>query len=253
MSPLVAAVLVGLAAALLMRSPPRARARRAQPVASRRGAEPAGAGRAPGRAPERAPVGPWVAAVTGGVGAGLLVGGAPGWPVGLVVGTALAMGLRRLEPRAVRERRSRVEEALPTAVDLLAACLAAGRPPTVALPAVADAVGGPLAADLDHVSARLRLGGDPGSAWRAVAREGSSLAPLGRTMARSLETGAPAVDGLVRLGADLRRERRAHADRRARSVGVRSAAPLGLCFLPAFVLVGVVPAVVAAFSSMTWW
>jgi hypothetical protein len=30
----------------------------------------------------------------------------------------------------------------------------------------------------------------------------------------------------------------------ARSAGVRAVAPLGLCFLPAFVLVGVVPTVV---------
>jgi hypothetical protein len=33
---------------------------------------------------------------------------------------------------------------------------------------------------------------------------------------------------------------------------VRAAAPLGLCFLPAFVLVGVVPAVVEAFAALSW-
>jgi hypothetical protein len=61
------------------------------------------------------------------------------------------------------------------------------------------------------------------------------------------------ADGLALLAGDLRRRRRAAAEQRARSVGVRAAAPLGLCFLPAFVLIGVVPSVVSAFAAMSWW
>jgi pilus assembly protein TadC len=69
-------------------------------------------------------------------------------------------------------------------------------------------------------------------------------------MARSLDTGAPAAEALTRLADDLRRERRTLADQAARSVGVRAAAPLGLCFLPAFVLVGIVPSIVSAFGAL---
>jgi hypothetical protein len=100
---------------------------------------------------------------------------------------------------------------------------------------------------------RLDLGAEPVGVWCEVAAGPGPLAPLGRTMARSLQTGAPMADGLALLAADLRRRRRAVTEQRARSVGVRAAAPLGLCFLPAFVLVGVVPAVVSAFSAMSWW
>jgi pilus assembly protein TadC len=39
----------------------------------------------------------------------------------------------------------------------------------------------------------------------------------------------------------------------ARSVGVHAAAPLGLCFLPAFVLVGIVPSIVSVFGSLELW
>jgi hypothetical protein len=39
-------------------------------------------------------------------------------------------------------------------------------------------------------------------------------------------------------------------EERARSVGVKAAVPLGLCLLPAFVLVGVVPLVVSLLTSL---
>jgi hypothetical protein len=47
----------------------------------------------------------------------------------------------------------------------------------------------------------------------------------------------------------VRRRRRARADAIARGVGVRAAAPLGACFLPAFLLIGVVPTIVGAFGA----
>ncbi|MGH3366424.1 MAG: type II secretion system F family protein, partial [Nocardioidaceae bacterium] len=113
--------------------------------------------------------------------------------------------------------------------------------------------GGPLAQDLSVVVLRLELGSDPVAVWGELGRESGPLAPLGRTMARSLETGAPIAADLRRLGDDLRRRARAHSQQQARNVGVRAAAPLGLCFLPAFVLIGVVPSIVSAFTALPWW
>ena len=49
-----------------------------------------------------------------------------------------------------------------------------------------------------------------------------------------------------RLSDDLRRASRADVESRARAVGVKAAVPLGVCLLPAFVLVGVVPLVAGA-------
>jgi Flp pilus assembly protein TadB len=206
-------------------------------------------------APSRASS-PWslaAASALGAVGAAVVLGGVSGLVVGTLVAVVAYGLLRRLEPRAVRRRRERMAADLPTAVDLLGACLAAGRPPGQALPVVARAVGGPLARDLDVVTVRLDLGADPVGVWRDVARREGALAPLARTMARSLETGAPMADGLALLADDLRRRRRAALEQRARSVGVQAAAPLGLCFLPAFVLIGIVPSVVSAFSSLSLW
>jgi Flp pilus assembly protein TadB len=198
------------------------------------------------------PVSLWGASLLAGLGVVLLVGGWTGVAAGAAAAVAALLMLRRLEPRAARLRRERLGADLPLAVDLLAGCLLAGRPPTAALDSVCSAVGGPLAADLGPVTARLRLGADPVTVWREVGGRTDALAVLGRAMARSLHSGAPMADGMTLLAADLRRRRREEAERRARGVGVRAAAPLGICFLPAFVLVGIVPAVVGAFTAMRW-
>jgi pilus assembly protein TadC len=182
----------------------------------------------------------------------LFVEGPVGALVGGVVGVGVWILLGRLEPAARRRRREAMRAALPLGVDLVAACLSVGRPPAESLQVVADAVGSPLADALATTSARMMLGGDPVEVWRQLGAE-PELAPLARTMARSVETGAPAAQALARLADDLRRERRVAMEQSARSVGVHAAAPLGLCFLPAFVLVGIVPSIVSVFGSLELW
>jgi hypothetical protein len=67
---------------------------------------------------------------------------------------------------------------------------------------------------------------------------------LTRAVARSGATGAPLARTVREVAADERARQRAALEERARAVGVRAVAPLAVCFLPAFVLVGVVPVVV---------
>ncbi|HYJ66857.1 MAG TPA: type II secretion system F family protein [Nocardioidaceae bacterium] len=173
--------------------------------------------------------------------------------LGLLVGGAVAVGVRRwvaaAEPASERRRRAELERDLPLAVDLLVACVSAGQAPTAALGAIADALPGPLGDRLRTTAARLALGADPETVWRDLATD-PTLAPLGQTLARSARTGASITKALSRCADDLRRQRRARAETVARSVGVRAAAPLGACFLPAFLLIGVVPTVVGAFGAL---
>ena len=60
---------------------------------------------------------------------------------------------------------------------------------------------------------------------------------------RSAQSGAPLSTVLARIAQDMRRDRHAAVEVAARSAGVRAVAPLAACFLPAFLLVGVVPVV----------
>jgi hypothetical protein len=69
-------------------------------------------------------------------------------------------------------------------------------------------------------------------------------APAVRALVRASDGGAPVAAAVARLAADARAAARERDRRAARQAGVRAVLPLGLCFLPAFVLLGVVPVVV---------
>ena len=202
-----------------------------------------------GRFGQRWVLPPW--AVRGGaallVGAGVAVAleGVPG----LVAGTLAALvGFRCLpDPQSVEQRRAAAEAValraqLPLTADLLAGCLASWCAPDTAAEAVAGAIGEPMAGRLAEAAADLRMGCDAEESW---ARFGADqvLAPLGRCLVRASASGAPPAAGLARLAEGCRAEAATAAQGRARRAGVLATAPLGLCFLPAFVLLGVVPVV----------
>lgn len=192
------------------------------------------------------------ASAMAGLATAVVIAGVPGAVLGPVAGVVAYRMLATIEPGAVRERRLRMEEDLPMTIDVFAACLAAGVSPERALRAIASAEESPLADRLGLVAEALHTGADPRQAWLSAPPEPgvTGLASFERAMARAADSGIPLVAVLDRLTDDVRAERRAAADRRARSVGVRAAAPLGLCFLPAFVLVGIVPMVAVSLEGV---
>ncbi|CAN3982135.1 type II secretion system F family protein [Kitasatospora purpeofusca] len=182
-----------------------------------------------------------------GLGAAVLLGGT----AGLVAGGLLAAGLHRWLPRArsPAERRAELDEArllrqLPLTAELLAACLGSATSPAAAVAAVGGSVGAPMGPRLLSTAAELALGAPPELCWHRLGQEHPPLAPLARCLVRTSLSGAPAATALAGLASGQRAEavRAAHA--RVRRAGVLATAPLGLCFLPAFVLIGVVPVVV---------
>lgn len=184
-----------------------------------------------------------------GTGALVLVGGPAGPPAALVAAVTAWTVIGRAEPPDVRRRREAVRRDLPHVVDLFAATLRGGAAPADGIALVCAALPGPAADRLAGVAARLALGLDPGQVWSALADD-PHLGRLGRTLARAHSSGAPVVAAVERLADDLARSARAETEERARAVGVKAALPLGLCLLPAFVLIGIVPLVVALLASL---
>lgn len=180
-------------------------------------------------------------AVSGGC-LGFVLAGVTGAAAGLVAGAVLARRLPDAAGRQERERRARLRADLPWAADLLAACLAAGACAADAAEAVASAVGGPVGEALRRAVALQRLGGDPPSCWLGLGAD-PELDAIGRALARAAETGLPAAPVISAEAAVHRAERRADAQAALARVGVLATAPLGLCFLPAFLLIGIVPVV----------
>jgi Flp pilus assembly protein TadB len=197
----------------------------------------------------RRPPGRPVVGIGAGVCAGLLAGGWWTVPVALGVGALAVWWLARQQPASVRAERRQVTADLPYAADLLAAALRAGARPDSAAEAVGAAVGGPLGERLRRVSHALRLGAPAAEAWACLGDTPGGGA-VARAAARSEHSGAACAEALRRQADDLRSERLTASDAAGRRAAVLVVLPLGLCFLPAFVLAGLVPVIVAVLGDV---
>jgi hypothetical protein len=164
------------------------------------------------------------------------------WPL-LTIGGTVALGW--LEPLTVRRRQRELVLQVPEALELMAACLGAGMPVRAACRAIVGAFDGPVAEDLGRVLALVDLGASDTDAWSQL-HDHPQLGPAASDLARSIDSGTLLVQGLRQHAAAARAARRGLLLVRARSVGVRSVLPLMICFLPSFMLLGVVPTVVSA-------
>jgi len=178
----------------------------------------------------------------------VFVGGLSGVVLGLVAAFGMWWWQRRPVPVAEFDAGFAARQ-LPLAADLLAACIAAGASPVLAARAVGEALDGPVGERLARGAAEVRLGSEPAEAWRGLA-----ALPGARTLARLLErageSGVPAAVPVARLASEARTERARAATARARRAGVLITAPVGLCFLPAFIAIGVLPVVLGLASGV---
>jgi hypothetical protein len=178
-------------------------------------------------------------------------GGVGGLVLGVALGAVVFVGGGRL----LRAGRVPAPDPLRLAScwDLLAACLRGGLPVPVAVRAVAAEVPAPADAALAGTAELLALGADPVSAWAPALAE-----PLTAELARGARRSARSGAALASVAEDLATSVRAGADDLAEAKAQRAAVavtgPLGLCFLPAFLCIGVVPVVIGlATRLMTSW
>lgn len=201
----------------------------------------------------RAPTASWLIrwragwAVLAGAGPVLAVGGVAGLLAGLAA-AGLCWRWAGHDP-GVERRAVEVRRDLPGLVLLVGCALESGCSVADALATAADAHPGPAADALRPAVHRLRLGVEPQAVWGDV-DAASGLQPLARALSRSARTGADVSVGVVRLADELAERRRADATDRARRVGVAAAVPLGVCLLPSFLLLGIVPMAVGLVSSL---
>ncbi|MEU0369074.1 type II secretion system F family protein [Streptomyces sp. NPDC006283] len=177
----------------------------------------------------------------------VLIGGLAGG----AVGAAGAYGVRRWQRGrdrtgatvAASDAMRDTAHQLPLAADLLAACISAGAGPREAAEAVGESLGGPVGARLARTAAQLRLGAEAAPTWGWFGGI-PGAEPLARCLERADSTGAPAAEPVSRLAERFRAERARAVTGRGRRAQVLITAPVGLCFLPAFLAVGVAPVVI---------
>jgi hypothetical protein len=165
---------------------------------------------------------------------------------GVVAALRAAAGwaARRLAPGAVLGER---DAAL--AAELVAAVVEAGVPLAVAVSHVAAALPGPVGEGLARAERLHAVGASPRAAFAPMLTDPATMR-LARGLVRAQESGLPPVPVLA-AAATMQRDRlRSVRLQRARGAGSRAAVPLGLCFLPAFLLVAVVPVLVGGFGAV---
>ncbi len=192
----------------------------------------------------------WLVSIaTGFVVAAAFDGGMAGIPAGFA-----AVGVAQYGYSRWRRHRRRDIRADPLACaagwDLFSAGMRAGLPVPVTVRAVAAEFTGPAADALREVAGLLELGADPVSAWE-LAMNHPDTAELARAARRTARTGS----GLAEVAADLAAQARAvvgeYGQARAQRATVWISAPLGLCFLPAFLCLGILPVVLGMVGRLT--
>lgn len=204
-----------------------------------------------------------------GLGLGVLMGSDP---VGVLTGSILGaltglfgLGLafagrrwtaalvHRAEVESTRAGHTGGEQALnaPTVdtalvLELLAAQLRAGLAPLAALGTLAEALNSRA---LHTVCQRLQMGSSWGSAWSGSAA--GTFGELRDALAPAYTGGAPSTALLLSLADAHRLSERRAAERAAGKLSVALVVPLGLCSLPAFICLGIVPIIISLLPTLT--
>ncbi len=175
------------------------------------------------------------------------------WAAVLLAGALLAMpsasmarGRHGLGPLAETRRSAGGDDALAVAasLDVLAACLRSGMAVSTAAAAVAESAPAGLAALLRRAADLLALGADAGHAWMSsVGAEDNHVQAFLRMARRSAASGTALAQGVEELAVQMRGNAADAASARAERASVLMAGPLGLCYLPAFLCLGIVPVV----------
>ncbi len=174
----------------------------------------------------------------------------------IVLAPAVAFAASRVPvfalARRARRRRLEADRELPVFLDLVSAAVSAGLTGHLAVRRAADATTGALAAELGAALRRVDLGGR----WREELESAAGrleLPDLRRAvvvLTRSEAIGASLAEALGDLARESREARRIALAERARKAPVKMLFPLVFLVLPAFLLLTVVPVLVATLRSI---
>jgi tight adherence protein C len=185
------------------------------------------------------------------VAVGAAIGGV-GVAVAPVVAAAALRAPAFVVARASRRRTRAIDRDVPLLLDVVALASYAGLPPPAALRRAVAVIDGPLAEELSVALEDVDLG----SRWRERLERLSSdlrVPDLERTISvlvRTESIGSPTAEPVSILADEIRATRRAAVGERARKAPVQMLFPLVFLVLPAFLLLTVVPVLVATLGSI---
>ena len=172
----------------------------------------------------------------------------------LVCAGAIAVfAWRRLRPiLTVRRERRRVDAALPDAIEMLVLVVHTGMTPHQAILLLEERAPAPVRPAFAEVRRRTDRGEPLSDALAALPEHlGPGAGLVADALAMAERYGTPIGAVLGQLSNDVRERRRRTSEAEARKLPIRMSFPLVACTLPSFVLLAIVPAVLAALGSLT--
>ncbi|NLG46516.1 type II secretion system F family protein [Gordonia sp. (in: high G+C Gram-positive bacteria)] len=139
---------------------------------------------------------------------------------------------------------------LAAGYDTLAVCLRAGLPLATAAQVAAHASPPQLRQPFLRAADLLALGSDPERAWATKPTDMRDFADLAALVRRASRAGSALAEAVAGFADGTRRRAENEALEAAERAGVKISGPLGLCFLPAFVCLGIVPVVIGLASEL---
>lgn len=150
---------------------------------------------------------------------------------------------------------------VPLLLELLAAASEAGMTLAGALGIVSEVASAEIRQPLRRVVAGLEMGASWEHSWAGAqgmggaktgsgTRGASEVERLREALSFSALTGASAAPLLYSEAAQIRRQNKREAEAKASALGVKLVIPLGLCSLPAFICLGIVPVVIAMIPAL---
>ena len=155
--------------------------------------------------------------------------------------------LRRSTSNRLSNAIDRHEPDLPEVFDHVALALRGGAGLQPALRQVAAATPGDAGMELAAVAAAMAWGLDDEAAW---ANAPPRWQPAQRALVLAARGGVAPSELLSTAALDMRRDALARVEHETARLSVRLVLPLGLAFLPAFILTTVVPVVVSLAGSV---
>lgn len=131
----------------------------------------------------------------------------------------------------------------------LGGSLKAGLPLLPALANVVALLTSSLKGDIERVYSLLLLGAQPSQAWGAIMSD-KQLGIFARSIARAQIEGRSLATVVDRVTTESFERSMAHSKEGVKSLSVKLALPVGLCFLPSFLIGGIGPVIYSFFTSL---
>jgi tight adherence protein C len=150
------------------------------------------------------------------------------------------------------QRQAQMQADAADVIDQLTICVEAGLGFDAALARVAATTEGPLTDELRHMMSDIRAGVPRGQALRALADRTQivEIRQLVTALVQAQKHGVPMAETLRIQSSEMRLKRTQRTEEKAAKLTVKMIFPIILCFLPVFMIIAMVPALIRVFEAL---